>query len=84
MTEIKPCPFCGGTTVECLQYDEDGDYAAIFCRKKECHASGPPVDAIHGEDEDDDEEMSYNKALEAWNLRSLEGVSNPQPKGESK
>jgi len=71
--EIKPCPFCGSTAIECLQYDEDGYYAAIFCRKKECHASGPPVDAIHGEDEYD-EEATYEKALEAWNLRSLKAV----------
>jgi Lar family restriction alleviation protein len=68
MMEIIPCPFCGGVEVECIQYDEDGDLAAIFCRKKNCGASGPPIDAIHGEDEYD-EDASYDKALEAWNHR---------------
>ena len=68
MTEIKPCPFCGGTEIKCIQYDEDGDYFAIFCRKKNCSASGPPVDAIHGEDEYD-EAATTDRALEAWNRR---------------
>ena len=68
--EITPCPFCGGTAVECLQYDEDGDYAAMFCRKGNCRASGPPVDAIHGPDEYD-EEATQEKALVAWNKRAI-------------
>jgi Lar family restriction alleviation protein len=71
--EIKSCPFCGGTKVECFQYDEDGDYAAIFCCRKNCRASGPPVDAIHGEDEYD-EEATYDKALKAWNRRTAAAI----------
>lgn len=39
MTELKPCPFCGGKAVLC----ENTDYAYVYC--KEC---GSQTDESHG------------------------------------
>ena len=39
MTELKPCPFCGGEAVLC----ENTDYAYVYC--KEC---GSQTDESHG------------------------------------
>ena len=69
MSEVMMCPFCGSTAIELLQFDEDGDYAAMFCRRKNCGASGPVVDAEHNDDNDFDEGATYPKALSAWNNR---------------
>lgn len=61
MTDLKPCPFCGGAD---LVYDPD--VAAIVCRP--CLADGPSMLRM---DTDFDEAME-NAAVEAWNRRAPE------------
>lgn len=36
MTELLPCPFCGGTHLEC-----GGDDKIVYCRCLDCDATGP-------------------------------------------
>ena len=55
--ELKPCPFCGGTSVILDEPIHEDSYAVI-CNTK-CGAIGP-------EDEDGE------KAIEFWNTRPLE------------
>ena len=67
---VKSCPYCGGMDIELLQFDEDGEYAAIFCRGKSCRASGPLVEAEDDDNNEFDEGATYQKALAAWNIRN--------------
>ena len=34
--ELKPCPFCNGTSVSVMQYQEDDDSYYIVCNNKSC------------------------------------------------
>jgi hypothetical protein len=67
--DVMSCPYCGSTEIELLQFDEDGEYAAIFCRMKNCRASGPVVDTEDDGNNEYDESATYAKALAAWNSR---------------
>jgi Lar family restriction alleviation protein len=36
---LKPCPFCGSTTITFVEGTTGGDYAAGLCRR--CYMTGP-------------------------------------------
>ena len=60
MTELKPCPFCGGTDIHIVENGPDG--FSITC--KDCNAW---VDNIF-------EDMTKEQAIELWNRRYLNGM----------
>lgn len=63
MTELKPCPFCGGTSIkEAWQLKLDVEF---FATCASCGASGPVVTLITVERETDGE----RRAIELWNAR---------------
>lgn len=55
MTELKPCPFCGGTDIRIVGVGPDG--FSITC--KDCNVW---VDNIF-------EDMTEEQAIELWNMR---------------
>ena len=67
MTELLPCPFCGGTNVR-VDFDYAREYMATWC--DDCGAYGPQVDLAdalawrHSKDE------NRVKAIELWNTRA--------------
>lgn len=69
MSKIKACPFCGFDKAELVQYDEDGDYAALFCLNKKCSASGPSVDVRENANGCYDGKSTLREAVKAWNAR---------------
>ena len=69
-TVLKPCPFCGNVGTDFLQYDEDGEYAALFCTRKSCRASSPVVDTVRDENDEYDEDATFLKVAPLWNTRA--------------
>lgn len=43
MTELLPCPFCGGTDLDVMliHIGEERDALAVFCKDDECGVQGP-------------------------------------------
>jgi len=64
MSELLPCPFCGGTDVKILKFKERPQ-VAVGCST--CKAIGPFVDEA-GPTVDDDKVTKRN-VTEAWNQR---------------
>lgn len=55
MAKLKPCPFCGGTNIDCL---EAGFRTGVwFVQCDECYATFPDFD-------------SEAEAIKAWNRRA--------------
>lgn len=54
--ELKPCPFCGGTTLTIV--DERVNEYAVWCES--CDAMGPSTDF---------DERDKFKAVDLWNKR---------------
>ena len=58
MAELKPCPFCGSTNIDCSNYS--GSYnKAWFVQCDECCAMFPMFD-------------TKEEAIEAWNTRTTQ------------
>lgn len=55
MSELKPCPFCGGTDISCADAGRKTDVWFIQC--EDCFATFPHFD-------------SKAEAIEAWNRRA--------------
>lgn len=65
MTDLKPCPFCGGEA----QYRKSGTLFSVHCTK--CHLSRPmmvPADDFY-EDIETEAEQSKVMARDDWNGR---------------
>lgn len=60
MTELRPCPFCGGTDIHIVENGPDG--FSITC--KDCNVW---VDNIF-------EDMTEEQAIEQWNKRYNNGM----------
>lgn len=63
MSELKPCPFCGGeASVKVLEYDDDCKVWGVFCEQdlESEYSHGHFVDNYPTEAE----------AIEAWNTRA--------------
>lgn len=59
MTELKPCPFCGGSA-------EITDFSLSY--EVECSMCGATISALTIYCADDDEKLSVrNAVIEAWN-----------------
>ena len=81
-TELKPCPFCGGTDIRC-SFKVAGRFikqyrVAMFCN--DCHAYGPRIltikkehDDYRGRDAVTKDERYEAEATEAWNRRAEDG-----------
>ena len=67
--ELKPCPFCGGSEIEC-KHDGDGNF---WHHCKSCDATGPFLNK-----RSDEEELSWNtrpahpkvETVEEWEKRT--------------
>ena len=59
MTELKPCPFCGGTAI--INYPAH-NIAEVLCSRWSCRASI----SMGGE-------RSLDKVIERWNRRAEDG-----------
>ena len=57
MTELKPCPFCGGVAV--TRYDDDGVWFYIECGNENC------LILVQGQWHTD-----MNEAKKEWNRRA--------------
>ena len=67
MTELKPCPFCGGNNLYFVKVDQHGyETVGIFC-----NACKQTITLEENEWEGDNGE-SRNKAIQAWNRRAEE------------
>lgn len=64
VTELKPCPFCGGKAmIQTFVSNSIPRYATAICYCEKCNASGKWF-----EDVNHDGTFIY-KAIEAWNRR---------------
>ena len=82
MTELKPCPFCGGVAKFCIvevyttyDYRTRGNSFSICCRK--CGAATPKTDYSLELRMNDEGEIEITKderlsAIKAWNQRASE------------
>ena len=64
MSELKPCPFCGGEAeIFTTTSDSIPRKGRAWCHCISCHSSGEPF-----EDNDNNGQFVF-KAIEAWNRR---------------
>ena len=63
MTDLKPCPFCGGEGK--LVIPDSWDPYKAFVRCKECGITGPTVWMV-------DDEKFKTTAVKKWNTRYVE------------
>lgn len=82
MSELKPCPFCGGKASVMDNANEEVSYGAFGygtrgyptwyrCYCTECGAAGEPVRIEKGgENNTFYEKYTKEKAIEAWNRRA--------------
>lgn len=65
MTELKPCPFCGGKPEYTDDYYSNGtNYHNVFCT--ECGAGSAYISGFNTKN-------ARNQVIEAWNRRALRG-----------
>lgn len=64
MSELKPCPFCGGTAIRDPKVKGD---TLIICSK--CNAFGPDNDLTESENREASSEELDRLAAEKWNTR---------------
>ncbi len=60
MSELKPCPFCGGEAELC-QSQDDGKYYSVFCKTDRC-----------GANVGEDFYMEPDELIKQWNTRHIE------------
>ena len=67
-TELKPCPFCGGTMLKITkaQLSNSKTGHSVYIRCKQCFARGPKVNVGDG----DGPGRETQAAAEAWNKRT--------------
>lgn len=79
MTELKPCPFCGGNKIAYSIKTSTSNFkriyhAAMYC--KNCHSYGARV-MVHPVETNrvviERNESYEEKAIEAWNRRAEDG-----------
>lgn len=66
MTELKPCPFCGGSARMHSDYSERNSAYYFYIQCQNCYARSKTIKTEM--DEKDNE-----KAVKAWNMRAYEG-----------
>lgn len=72
-SELKPCPFCGSTSLKVEskhngQWSDHGTHSAtVRCNK--CHARGGTASSKAGKNIYTASEEAKNKAIELWNRR---------------
>lgn len=73
--ELKPCPFCGSTDVECSQ-DDYCDYWSVTCIKCDCEGSPAYMSEfykVNSPYENENEKVDHVKmkiiAIKKWNTR---------------
>lgn len=76
MTDLKPCPFCGGKPYDCqhLTYSNWG----VGCS---CGARGPTFNAGYRPMRDA-EIRAHDDAIAAWNTRAALAAEQPQPEAQ--
>ena len=63
MTELKPCPFCGGKAVLSHKTEWDEKCSYVYCTTCSIRTAGVPVSSEYSSDE---------KAVKVWNRREGE------------
>lgn len=65
MSELKPCPFCGGEAILCKSFSPDGNYlydtVHVMCTSCHCRTKDF-MTSIHYDN-------VYKVAIDAWNMR---------------
>lgn len=78
MTELKPCPFCGGEAVLCKDFRPDGnchyDVAFVKCQSCGCATAAFITDGYYGV------KTSVQDAINAWNRRPRDDEESFYPK----
>lgn len=68
MTNLLPCPFCGGEAATYRGVDEDQERCGFVCCKR-CTASTYGY-TLHWHDPSSDMDKSIAEAITAWNTRA--------------
>lgn len=61
MTELKPCPFCGGRAFMLNEKEEAGTLHRVYCGNEDCHVE--PKTHWYWKKE---------QAIETWNRRATD------------
>jgi Lar family restriction alleviation protein len=64
-TDLKPCPFCGGTDI---RKTDNGHYEWLYCA--DCDCKGPWIDPP------DDHCWTGTEMADQWNTRTTSETSN--------
>lgn len=66
MSELKPCPFCGGAVI--MMYEADGTPAGVFCKKCGTYTRFLYITKVTGYTFG----YTQEKIVEQWNRRVTE------------
>lgn len=74
MSELKPCPFCGGTKLKIdskrtFKYGKE-KHCSVTVRCMKCHARGPVVGINMPNGHYNEREICEKEVDEAWNRRA--------------
>lgn len=76
MSELKPCPFCGGEAEICSAYDDKFLGKCWYVRCKKCYSQGSSFYESTKELDPNEEYQAilgaWARATEAWNSRTYE------------
>lgn len=77
MSELKPCPFCGGTKLKIdskrtFKYGKE-KHCSVTVRCMKCHARGPVVGINMPDGRYNEIQLCEKETSEAWNRRADDG-----------